>query len=157
MEVWKEFRKNTREKPVCPPGDITSRLSSDTTQVSDLISQNVNMFLKSLVQGIGFFIFMFGISWKLALVTIMGFPFIAVISNVYGEYYKVFTLLLVYTHAQACTPTHAQALMHTRTHKHTSPQAMYSIVIHFNTCLLKASFIQYLVCTKLSTVLIIRD
>uniref|UniRef100_A0A673W4D4 ABC-type oligopeptide transporter ABCB9 n=1 Tax=Salmo trutta TaxID=8032 RepID=A0A673W4D4_SALTR len=72
-------------------GDITSRLSSDTTQVSDLISQNVNMFLKSLVKGIGFFIFMFGISWKLALVTIMGFPFIAVISKVYGEYYKRLT------------------------------------------------------------------
>jgi ATP-binding cassette subfamily B (MDR/TAP) protein 9 len=42
-----------------------------------------------MVKGIGFFIFMFGISWKLTLVTIMGFPFIAVISKVYGEYYKV--------------------------------------------------------------------
>uniref|UniRef100_A0A8C7D054 ABC-type oligopeptide transporter ABCB9 n=1 Tax=Oncorhynchus kisutch TaxID=8019 RepID=A0A8C7D054_ONCKI len=72
-------------------GDITSRLSSDTTQVSDLISLNINMFLKSMVKGIGFFIFMFGISWKLTLVTIMGFPFIAVISKVYGEYYKRLT------------------------------------------------------------------
>ncbi|KAM9547779.1 ABC-type oligopeptide transporter ABCB9 [Salvelinus alpinus] len=72
-------------------GDITSRLTSDTTQVSDLISQNVNMFLRSMVKGIGFFIFMFGMSWKLTLVTIMGFPFIAVISNVYGEYYKRLT------------------------------------------------------------------
>ncbi|KAK6306164.1 hypothetical protein J4Q44_G00230890 [Coregonus suidteri] len=72
-------------------GDITSRLSSDTTQVSDLISLNINMFLKSMVKGIGFFIFMFGMSWKLTLVTIMGFPFITVISKVYGEYYKRLT------------------------------------------------------------------
>ncbi|KAK6313371.1 hypothetical protein J4Q44_G00167180 [Coregonus suidteri] len=72
-------------------GDITSRLTSDTTQVSDLISQNVNMFLRSMVKGIGFFIFMFGMSWKLTLVTIIGFPFIAVISKVYGEYYKRLT------------------------------------------------------------------
>ncbi|XP_064792957.1 ABC-type oligopeptide transporter ABCB9-like isoform X2 [Oncorhynchus masou masou] len=82
-------------------GDITSRLSSDTTQVSDLISLNINMFLKSVVKGIGFFIFMFGISWKLTLVTIMGFPFIAVISKVYGEYYKRLTIEVQTALAQA--------------------------------------------------------
>ncbi|XP_070760124.1 ABC-type oligopeptide transporter ABCB9 [Enoplosus armatus] len=72
-------------------GDIISRLSADTTQVSDLISQNVNVFLRSTIKGIGFFIFMFGMSWKLTLVTIMGFPFIALVSNLYGEYYKKLT------------------------------------------------------------------
>lgn len=71
------------------PGDITSRLTADTTQVSDLISQNVNIFSRSAIKGVGFFIFMFSMSWKLTLVTIMGFPFIAVVSKVYGEYYKV--------------------------------------------------------------------
>ncbi|TRZ02131.1 hypothetical protein DNTS_031910, partial [Danionella cerebrum] len=58
-------------------GDITSRLTSDTTQVSDLISQNVNLFLRSFVKTVGIFIFMFGMSWKLTVVTIMGFPYIA--------------------------------------------------------------------------------
>ncbi|KAL0979181.1 hypothetical protein UPYG_G00181820 [Umbra pygmaea] len=72
-------------------GNITSRLTSDTTQVSDLISLNVNLFLRSMVKAIGYFIFMFSMSWKLTLVTIMGFPFIAVISKVYGEYYKKLT------------------------------------------------------------------
>ncbi|KAG9261464.1 ATP-binding cassette sub-family B member 9 [Astyanax mexicanus] len=72
-------------------GDITSRLTSDTTQVSDLISQNVNLFLRSFVKGVGFFIFMFGMSWKLSLVTIMGFPYIGVVSKLYGEYYKKLT------------------------------------------------------------------
>lgn len=73
---------------VCLTGDITSRLTSDTTQVSDLISQNVNLFLRSFVKSVGIFIFMFGMSWKLSVVTIMGFPYIAVVSKLYGEYYK---------------------------------------------------------------------
>ncbi|KAJ3603555.1 hypothetical protein NHX12_028300 [Muraenolepis orangiensis] len=69
-------------------GDITSRLTSDTTQVSNLVSQNINVFLRSVIKAVGFFIFMFGLSWKLSLVTVMGFPFIAVVSKVYGDYYK---------------------------------------------------------------------
>ncbi|KAM7416922.1 hypothetical protein PAMA_018819 [Pampus argenteus] len=69
-------------------GDVMSRLSADTTQVSDLISQNINIFLRSAIKGSGFFIFMFGICWKLTLVTIMGFPFIAFVSQLYGNYYK---------------------------------------------------------------------
>lgn len=78
------------------PGDIISRLTSDTTQVSDLISQNVNLFLRSFIKAIGFFIFMFSMSWKLTLVTIMGFPYIAVASKVYGEYYKVKYVKIVF-------------------------------------------------------------
>ncbi|XP_008415513.1 ABC-type oligopeptide transporter ABCB9 isoform X1 [Poecilia reticulata] len=72
-------------------GDILSRLSADTTQVSDLISQNINVFLRSVIKGTGFIIFMFRMSWKLTLVTMMGFPFIALVSKLYGEYYKKLT------------------------------------------------------------------
>ncbi|KAM6930812.1 ABC-type oligopeptide transporter ABCB9 [Xenentodon cancila] len=82
-------------------GDIISRLSADTTQVSDLISQNVNVFLRSSIKGAGFFIFMFGMSWKLTMVTIMGFPFIALVSKVYGEYYKKLTKEVQTTLAEA--------------------------------------------------------
>ncbi|XP_023253292.1 ATP-binding cassette sub-family B member 9 [Seriola lalandi dorsalis] len=82
-------------------GDIISRLSADTTQVSDLISQNVNIFLRSIIKGAGFFIFMFGMSWKLTLVTIMGFPFIAVVSTLYGQYYKKLTKEVQTTLAEA--------------------------------------------------------
>ncbi|XP_013870166.1 ABC-type oligopeptide transporter ABCB9 [Austrofundulus limnaeus] len=82
-------------------GDILSRLSADTTQVSDLISQNVNVFLRSTIKGSGFFIFMFKMSWKLTLVTVMGFPFIALVSKVYGEYYKKLTKEVQTTLAEA--------------------------------------------------------
>ncbi|XP_075879126.1 ABC-type oligopeptide transporter ABCB9 [Nelusetta ayraudi] len=69
-------------------GDIISRLSADTTQVSDLISQNVNVFLRSCIKALGHFAFMWGISWKLTLVAVMGFPFIGLVSQLYGDYYK---------------------------------------------------------------------
>ncbi|XP_070690349.1 ABC-type oligopeptide transporter ABCB9 isoform X1 [Pempheris klunzingeri] len=82
-------------------GDIISRLSADTTQVSDLISQNINIFLRSTIKGFGFFIFMFSMSWKLTLVTIMGFPFIALVSKFYGEYYKKLTKEVQTTLAEA--------------------------------------------------------
>ncbi|KAE8291550.1 ATP-binding cassette sub-family B member 9 [Larimichthys crocea] len=82
-------------------GDIISRLSSDTTQVSDLISQNVNIFLRSSIKGAGDFIFMCGMSWKLSLVTIMGFPLIALVSKLYGEFYKKLTKEVQTTLAEA--------------------------------------------------------
>jgi ATP-binding cassette subfamily B (MDR/TAP) protein 9 len=47
------------------PGELTSRLNSDCTQVSDSISLNLNVFLRSLVQGIGVMVFMFTINWRL--------------------------------------------------------------------------------------------
>ncbi|XP_019949128.1 ABC-type oligopeptide transporter ABCB9 [Paralichthys olivaceus] len=82
-------------------GDIISRLSADTTQVSDLISQNVNIFLRSTIKGTGFFIFMFGMSWKLTLVTLMGFPFIGLVSKLHGAYYKKLTKEVQTTLAEA--------------------------------------------------------
>lgn len=75
--------------PPALPGDIISRLSADTTQVSDLVSQNVNVFLRNCIKALGHFAFMWGISWKLTLVAVMGFPFIGLVSQLYGDYYKV--------------------------------------------------------------------
>ncbi|XP_023576434.1 ATP-binding cassette sub-family B member 9 [Octodon degus] len=69
-------------------GDLISRLTSDTTMVSDLVSQNINIFLRNTVKVTGVVVFMFSLSWQLSLVTFMGFPIIMVVSNVYGKYYK---------------------------------------------------------------------
>ncbi|XP_066465713.1 ABC-type oligopeptide transporter ABCB9 isoform X3 [Tiliqua scincoides] len=69
-------------------GNIISRLTSDTTLVSDLVSQNINIFLRSTVKATGVIIFMFSLSWQLSLVTFMGFPIIMLVSNLYGKYYK---------------------------------------------------------------------
>ncbi|XP_050002580.1 ABC-type oligopeptide transporter ABCB9 [Alexandromys fortis] len=69
-------------------GDLISRLTSDTTMVSDLVSQNINIFLRNTVKVTGVVVFMFSLSWQLSLVTFMGFPIIMMVSNVYGKYYK---------------------------------------------------------------------
>ncbi|XP_011819914.1 PREDICTED: ATP-binding cassette sub-family B member 9 isoform X3 [Mandrillus leucophaeus] len=69
-------------------GDLISRLTSDTTMVSDLVSQNINVFLRNTVKVTGVVVFMFSLSWQLSLVTFMGFPIIMMVSNVYGKYYK---------------------------------------------------------------------
>lgn len=84
-----DLQPSTPVSPVSPAGDILSRLSADTTQVSDLISQNINIFLRNAIKGAGDFFFMCVMSWKLALMTVMGFPFIALVSKIYGDYYKV--------------------------------------------------------------------
>jgi len=91
---------------LCPPppraGDIISRLSADTTQVSDLISVNINVFMRSVIKGAGFSAFMFMMSWKLTLVAVMGLPFIGLVSKYYGDYYKVrdisHTHIYIYIH-----------------------------------------------------------
>lgn len=76
-------------QPLGPAGDVISRLTSDTTIVSDLVSQNINIFLRNVVKATGVIFFMFSLSWKLSLVTFMGFPIIMLVSDVYGKYYKV--------------------------------------------------------------------
>ncbi|CAM5162095.1 unnamed protein product [Eretmochelys imbricata] len=69
-------------------GDIISRLTSDTTIVSNLVSQNINIFLRNVVKATGVIVFMFSLSWQLSLVTFMGFPIIMLVSDLYGKYYK---------------------------------------------------------------------
>ncbi|XP_028384836.1 ATP-binding cassette sub-family B member 9 isoform X1 [Phyllostomus discolor] len=69
-------------------GDLISRLTSDTTMVSDLVSQNINIFLRNMVKVTGVVVFMFSLSWQLSLVTFMGFPIIMMVSDIYGKYYK---------------------------------------------------------------------
>ncbi|XP_060026795.1 ABC-type oligopeptide transporter ABCB9 isoform X2 [Lagenorhynchus albirostris] len=69
-------------------GDLISRLTSDTTMVSDLVSQNINIFLRNTVKVTGVVVFMFSLSWQLSLVTFMGFPIIMMVSDIYGKYYK---------------------------------------------------------------------
>lgn len=69
-------------------GDIVSRLTSDTTKMSDQVGLNINVLLRNCVQSIGTCVFMFKLSWKLTVVTLIGLPLVAFISDIYGDYYK---------------------------------------------------------------------
>ena len=79
---------------VTKTGDITSRLSSDTTLVGDQVSLNVNVFLRSLVQAAGVLLFMFVVSWQLSLLAFISVPLITLMSKWYGNYVRLLTKLM---------------------------------------------------------------
>eukprot|EP00544_Gedaniella_sp_CCMP2646_P007542 CAMPEP_0202496076 /NCGR_PEP_ID=MMETSP1361-20130828/18841_1 /ASSEMBLY_ACC=CAM_ASM_000849 /TAXON_ID=210615 /ORGANISM="Staurosira complex sp., Strain CCMP2646" /LENGTH=912 /DNA_ID=CAMNT_0049127301 /DNA_START=111 /DNA_END=2849 /DNA_ORIENTATION=- len=69
-------------------GDLTSRLSSDTTLVGSQMTANVNIFLRSIVQAMGVLIFMFLISWRLSLLAFITVPVVSVLSRWYGRFVR---------------------------------------------------------------------
>ncbi|VDH92845.1 ATP-binding cassette, subfamily B (MDR/TAP), member 9 [Mytilus galloprovincialis] len=69
-------------------GDITSRLTSDTTVMTDTVTLNMNIFTRNLILGVGIIVFMFKLSWRLSLLTLIAFPIVLGVSKVYGEYYR---------------------------------------------------------------------
>jgi len=69
-------------------GDLSSRLNSSTTTVSDQIALNVNVFLRSIVEGGIVLVLMFRLSWRLSLLSFAAIPIMTWISKVYGEYYR---------------------------------------------------------------------
>jgi ATP-binding cassette subfamily B (MDR/TAP) protein 9 len=79
---------------VTKTGDISSRLSSDTTLVGDQVTLNVNVFLRSLVQAIGVLIFMAILSWQLTLLAFISVPVITIFSRYYGDFIRSMTKLM---------------------------------------------------------------
>lgn len=69
-------------------GEIVSRLTSDTEKMGEQVSLNINVFLRNLVTAMGVCAFMFHISWKLSIVTLISIPIVAVISEIYGKYFQ---------------------------------------------------------------------
>uniref|UniRef100_A0A1I7WTD5 ABC transmembrane type-1 domain-containing protein n=1 Tax=Heterorhabditis bacteriophora TaxID=37862 RepID=A0A1I7WTD5_HETBA len=68
-------------------GEMVSRLTADCQTMSTTISVNLNVFLRNGVMLIGSLIFMFIMSWRLAMVTFIAVPLVAFITKVYGSYY----------------------------------------------------------------------
>jgi ATP-binding cassette subfamily B (MDR/TAP) protein 9 len=79
---------------VTKTGEITSRLSSDTTLVGDQVTLNVNVFLRSLVQALGVLGFMFVVSWQLSVVAFISVPVITILSRWYGNFVRSLTKLM---------------------------------------------------------------
>jgi ATP-binding cassette, subfamily B (MDR/TAP), member 9 len=75
-------------------GDITSRLSSDTTLVGDQVSVNVNVILRSLVQAVGVLLFMVLVSWQLTILAFISVPLITLLSTWYGSYVRALTKVM---------------------------------------------------------------
>lgn len=55
-------------------GELTSRMSSDTTAVGDSVALNANVFLRSMIMALGSLAFMFVLSWRLTLLAFTIIP-----------------------------------------------------------------------------------
>ena len=84
---WVLFYFSLQDSSVCA-GEITSRLSADTTTVSDQICLNLNVGLRSLTQAAMVLVFMFKASWRLTIITFILIPLIILVCKVYGAYYR---------------------------------------------------------------------
>ena len=71
-----------------PAGDITSRLSADTTTVSDQICLNLNVGMRSATQAAVVMVFMVRASWRLTIVTLVMVPLIILVCKWYGTFYR---------------------------------------------------------------------
>jgi len=69
-------------------GDLTSRLSADTSVVSDQLSLNLNVLARSVTQAVVVLAFMLQASWRLTALTAAGLPFVVSVSRVYGAFYR---------------------------------------------------------------------
>jgi ATP-binding cassette subfamily B (MDR/TAP) protein 9 len=69
-------------------GDLSSRLSNNTTTVSDQIALNINVLMRSLVEGGIVLVMMFRLSWRLSLLSFAAIPLMTLISKLYGDYYR---------------------------------------------------------------------
>ena len=69
-------------------GDLTSRLSADTSVVSDQLSLNLNVLARSVTQAAVVLAFMLRASWRLTALTAAGLPFVVAVSRAYGAFYR---------------------------------------------------------------------
>ncbi|VDD92071.1 unnamed protein product [Enterobius vermicularis] len=68
-------------------GEICSRLNADCQTMSNTLSLYINVLMRNVTMLFGSVIFMFSLSWRLSMVTLIAIPIIFLISKVYGVYY----------------------------------------------------------------------
>ncbi|CDQ57419.1 unnamed protein product [Oncorhynchus mykiss] len=79
-------------------GDITSRLSTDTTKMARAVALNVNVLLRTLIKIVGMLSLMMSLSWKLTLLMLMETPVTGLLQGVYDNYYLVYYILVSSDH-----------------------------------------------------------
>jgi len=69
-------------------GDLLSRLTSDTTRISDSISLNINVLLRCIVSACIVLGFMMYVNGRLTLICLSAMPVVTVMAKYYGAYVK---------------------------------------------------------------------
>ncbi|MGH0155980.1 UNVERIFIED_CONTAM: hypothetical protein FKN15_029978 [Acipenser sinensis] len=70
------------------PGDITSRITTDTNTMSESLSEKLSLLMWYFMRVLCLFGFMLRLSWKLSLFTAIGLPIIWVIPELTGKFYQ---------------------------------------------------------------------
>lgn len=70
-------------------GEMTSRLSRDTTLMGRTVCLNVNVLLRTFVKTLGMISLMMSLSWKLTFLVLIETPFTGIIQNIYDKHYQV--------------------------------------------------------------------
>lgn len=66
-------------------GELTSRLSSDTTVLQNTVTVNVSMLLRFTIMGLGAIGFLFYTNWRLTLMTLATVPLVAISGGFFGR------------------------------------------------------------------------
>jgi ABC-type multidrug transport system fused ATPase/permease subunit len=69
-------------------GELTSRISADINLLQDTLKTTVAEFFRQIVTVVGVVIWLFYISWKLALVMILSVPVMAIVAVFFGRFIK---------------------------------------------------------------------
>ncbi|MEQ2311278.1 hypothetical protein AMECASPLE_018194, partial [Ameca splendens] len=69
-------------------GEITSRLSKDTTLMGETVCLNVNILLRTFIKTMGMIYLMMNLSWKLTFLVLMETPITGLIQNLYDTHYQ---------------------------------------------------------------------
>ncbi|CAM9218916.1 unnamed protein product [Phaeothamnion confervicola] len=67
-------------------GALTSRLSSDTTKISNVVSFHVNIIVRQAIQAVGGLCYLFWLSPPLASIAAVGLFAVAALTNIYGNF-----------------------------------------------------------------------
>lgn len=75
-------------------GEITSRLSKDTTLMGRTVCLNVNVLLRTFIKTMGMISLMLSLSWKLTFLVLMETPITGLIQNIYDTHYQRLSLAM---------------------------------------------------------------
>lgn len=69
-------------------GEITARLSRDTTLMGRTVCLNINVLLRTFIKTMGMISLMMNLSWKLTFLVLMETPLTGLIQNIYDTHYQ---------------------------------------------------------------------
>ncbi len=93
----RDLRKSAFERLIFMPmdffnqnkvGELTSRISSDITQIQETLRTTIAEFFRQIVTVVGSIILLVLISWKLALIMVATVPVMAIIAVFFGRFIK---------------------------------------------------------------------